>query len=235
MRIDLNADLGEGYANDAALLELVSSANVACGWHAGDETTMMTTIRAALARGVAVGAHPSYPDRDGFGRRDIDRTPDEIREDVLAQLRTIGAVARQCGASLRHVKPHGALYNRAARDRKVADAVVKAVAAFDPELCVVGLAGGLQGVAARAAGLRALDEVFPERGYAADGTLIPRGSPGAIVEDPQAAAAAAVSFAQRGFGQTMCIHGDNPLAVQTASAVRRALLGAGVEIRCVDV
>lgn len=234
MRIDLNADLGEGYGNDEALLEVVTSANVACGWHAGDAATMEATVRAALARGVAVGAHPSYPDREHFGRRNMQRAADDITNDVVAQLEELDIVARRCSARLVHVKAHGALYNRAARDRDVADAISRAVVEFDPRLRLVGLAGGEQIASAHRHGLRAVEEVFADRGYTAEGALIPRGEPGALIEDAAVAAAAALSFVERGVGHTICIHGDGPHATSFAHAIRRALSGAGVEIRCDD-
>jgi 5-oxoprolinase (ATP-hydrolysing) subunit A len=234
MRIDLNADLGEGCGSDEALLDVVTSANVACGWHAGDPATMEATVRAALVRDVAIGAHPSYPDREHFGRRDMERTPDEVQKDVTAQLEALSAIAERCGARVAHLKAHGALYNRAARDRGIADAVSRAVAGFDPNVALVGLAGGAQIASAREHGLRAVAEVFADRGYADDGTLIPRGAPGALIDDAARAAAAALSFAQRGIGDTICIHGDGPNALPFALAIRRALSEAGVEIRCVD-
>lgn len=230
MRIDLNADLGEGCGSDEALLDVVTSANVACGWHAGDAATMEATVRAAHARGVAIGAHPSYPDREHFGRRELERSAGEICDDVTAQLRVLDGIARRCGARLVHVKAHGALYNRAARDRVVADAISRAVAAFDPRLSLVGLAGGAQIASARAFGLRAIPEVFADRGYADDGTLIPRGAPGAMVEDAAGAASAALAFVKRGIGETICVHGDGPHALEFAHAIRRALADAGVEM-----
>jgi UPF0271 protein len=234
MRIDLNADLGEGCGNDEALLEVVTSANVACGWHAGDAATMEATVRAALARGVAIGAHPSYPDREHFGRRDMERNADEVRADVLAQLEALAAITRRCGARIAHVKAHGALYNRAARDRAIADALSRAALTFDPRMAVVGLAGGAQIASASDYGLRAVAEVFADRGYAGDGTLIPRGAPGASIDDAASAAAAALSFVKRGIGETICVHGDGPHALPFALAIRRALADTGVEIRCID-
>jgi len=234
MKIDLNADLGEGFGNDEALLELVTSANVACGWHAGDAATMEATVRAAHARRVAIGAHPSYPDREHFGRLDVERSVEEIQDDVVAQIRALADIAARCGTRLTHVKAHGALYNRAAHDRAVADAVSRAVAFFDSRLALVGLAGSEQIASARAHGLRAVEEVFADRGYARDGTLIPRGMPGATIEDAATAAAAALSFAKRRVGETICVHGDGPQALILARAIRRALAEAGVEVRCID-
>jgi UPF0271 protein len=235
MRIDLNADLGEGCGNDEALLDVVTSANVACGWHAGDAATMEATVRAAHARGVAIGAHPSYADREHFGRRELERSADGIYDDVVAQLGALDDIVRRCGARLQHVKAHGALYNRAARDPIVADAISRAVVKYDSRLSVVGLAGGAQIGSARRHGLRAIEEVFADRGYARDGTLIPRGTPGAMIEDAASAAEAALSFVERRVGETICIHGDGPHALSFAHAIRRALTQAGVEIRCADM
>ncbi len=232
--IDLNADLGEGCADDEALLGIVTSANIASGGHAGNAHTMETTVRAAIAHGVAIGAHPSYPDRAGFGRMQIERTPNEIFDDVLEQTRALGTVADAQGARLHHVKAHGALYNVAARDRAVADAISRAVVAFDPELAIVGLAGGAQLLSARAHGLRAIAEVFADRGYRPDGSLIPRGQPGALIEDVEAAVAQALTLARSGAGQTICIHGDGPHALAFARAIRDALQSAGIAVAAVN-
>jgi UPF0271 protein len=226
--IDLNADLGEGCGDDEALLAIVTSANIASGGHAGDAHTMETTVRAAIRHGVAIGAHPSYPDRAGFGRMQMERTPNEIFDDVLEQTRAIATVADAQGARLRHVKAHGALYNVAARDRDVADAISRAVVAFDSELAIVGLAGGAQLLSARAHGLRAIAEVFADRGYRPDGSLIPRGQPGALIDDVDTAVAQALALTHAGAGQTICIHGDGPHALVFARAIRAALEADGV-------
>jgi 5-oxoprolinase (ATP-hydrolysing) subunit A len=228
--IDLNADLGEGCSDDEALLGIVTSANIASGGHAGDARTMEATVRAAIRHGVAIGAHPSYPDRAGFGRMQMERTTDEIFEDVLEQTRVLANVADAQGARLRHVKAHGALYNVAARDRAVADAISRAVAAIDGELAIVGLAGGAQLLSARAHGLRAIAEVFADRGYRDDGSLIPRGQPGALIEDVDVAVAQALALARSGAGQTICIHGDGPRPVAFAGAIRAALESAGISV-----
>ena len=229
--IDLNADLGEDCGDDAALLEIVTSANVACGAHAGSLQTMAATVRAASAHGVTIGAHPSFPDRANFGRIVMARAPEELFADVVGQIRALDAVARECGARLRHVKAHGALYNLAARDRCVADVISRAVAACDPTLAVVGLAGGEQLASARAHGLRAIAEVFADRGYRDDGSLIPRGQPGAMIEDVDAAVAQAVGFAQSGAGQTICLHGDGPQALEFAQAILHELRAQGIAVR----
>lgn len=230
MTIDLNADLGEGCSDDEALLRIVTSANIASGGHAGDTATMEATVRAALAHHVAIGAHPSYPDRSGFGRVHMERTPVEIFDDVLEQTRALATIADAQGARLHHVKAHGALYNVAARDRAVADAISRAVAAFDPELAVVGLAGGAQLLSARTHGLHAIAEVFADRGYRDDGSLIPRGQPGALIDDVDVAVAQALALTRAGAGQTICIHGDGPHALAFARAIRLALESAGIEI-----
>ena len=229
-RIDLNADLGEGYGDDEALLAIVTSANIACGAHAGDEGTMEKTVRAALRHGVTIGAHPSYPDRENFGRTAMTRTPEQIFADVSAQIRTLEAVARANDASLHHVKAHGALYNVAARDRTVADAISLAVEAVDPRLAVIGLAGGEQLASARAFGLPAVAEVFADRRYRPDGSLIPRGQPGALIDDVDTAVAQALRLARCGAGETICLHGDGPHALAFARAIRDALESAGIRV-----
>jgi UPF0271 protein len=228
--IDLNADLGEGCGDDEALLGIVTSANIACGAHAGDGQTMEATVRSAIRHGVAIGAHPSYPDRAGFGRMQMERTPEEIFDDVLAQTRALAKVAGAQGARLHHVKAHGALYNVAARDRAVADAISRAVHAFDPQLAIVGLAGGAQLLSARAHGLRAIAEVFADRRYREDGSLVPRGQPGALIEDVDVAVAQALALARSGAGETICIHGDGPRPVAFAGAIRAALESAGISV-----
>ncbi|MBO0923209.1 LamB/YcsF family protein [Cellulomonas sp. zg-ZUI199] len=248
--IDLNADLGEGDgpwrlepSADDALLTLVSSANVAAGFHGGDSATMAATCAAALQRGVAVGAHPSYDDREGFGRRRLDVRPELLRAQVAHQLGALAAVARSVGARVTHVKPHGALYNAVVHDEVQARAVVEAVLAVDPALAVLGLPGSRVLAVARAAGLRIVAEAFVDRGYAPDGTLVPRDRPGALVTDPQAAAARAVQMAVHGTvtavdgtvvrvdALSLCLHSDTPGAVAIATAVRAALDAAGVEVR----
>lgn len=230
MRIDLNADVGEGCGDDAALLRLVTTANVACGAHAGDRATMEATIRAALASGAAVGAHPSYPDRKNFGRVALDRTPAQIESDIVAQLDELSSVADALKVRLLHVKPHGALYNVVARDRRVADAISRAVRAFDPTLAIVGLAGGEQLESARAHGLRAVAEVFADRRYRDDGTLVPRSEADALIEDTDQAVAQALRLVEEGRGETMCLHGDGPHALAFAHAIRDALEARGVVI-----
>jgi UPF0271 protein len=194
---------------------------------------MAATVRAAERHGVAIGAHPSYPDRETFGRTVMTRTPEQIFDDVGAQIRTLDAIARAHGARLRHVKAHGALYNVAARDRTVADAISRAVHAIDPQLIVVGLAGGEQLTSARAFGLRAVGEVFADRGYRADGSLIPRGEPGALIDDVDAAVVQALALARSAAGETICLHGDGPHALEFARAIRAALESAHISVAAV--
>ncbi|GAA4628370.1 LamB/YcsF family protein [Cellulomonas oligotrophica] len=250
MRIDLNADLGEGDGDwrleppaDDALLDLVSSANVATGFHGGDAATMAATCAAAAARGVAVGAHPSYDDRAGFGRRALDVPPDVLRAQVAYQVGALVAVARGTGARVTHVKPHGALYNAVVHDDAQARAVVEAVAAVDPALAVLGLPGSRVLARAAEAGLVPVVEAFVDRGYTARGTLVPRAQPGALVTDPEQAAERAVRMAVEGVvvavdgtvlplrAASLCVHSDTPGAVALATAVRGALVGAGLVVR----
>ena len=228
--IDLNADLGEGCGDDEGLLAIVTSANIACGEHAGDEQVMQTTVRGAIRHGVAIGAHPSFPDRENFGRVAMARSPDQIYDDVARQVRKLAAVAEAQGSRLHHVKAHGALYNVAARDRAVADAISRAVRDHDPDLAVVGLAGGAQIASAQSHGLRAIAEVFADRGYRPDGSLIPRGTPGALIDDVEKAVAQALHLAREGAGETICLHGDGPHALVFARAIRDALEDAGISV-----
>jgi UPF0271 protein len=243
MHVDLNADLGEGAPDDAELLSLVTSANIACGGHAGDARLMQATVRAALARGVAVGAHPSYADREHFGRRELQLDPDEVRAEVLCQVGALHAVVRAAGGRLHHVKPHGALYNQAAREPALADAIASAVRAIDPALAVYGLAGGELLRAAKRAGLRAVAEVFADRGYRADGSLVPRQQPGALIDNTDEAVSRTLRMVREGVVQavsgetvalraeTVCLHGDGPHALAFARALHAALREAGVQLK----
>ena len=233
LKIDLNADVGEGCGTDEELFELVTSANVACGAHAGDATTMRATVRAARERGVTVGAHPSYPDRANFGRVAMERTPEAIYDDVRAQIAALERIANEEGVSLRHVKAHGALYNVAARDRTVADAIARAVRDCDPALAIVALAGGEQIASARRLGLRAVAEVFADRAYCPDGTLVPRGEPGALIDDADRAVEQALAFVRDGVGETICLHGDGAHALDFARRIRAALRDAGIDVTAV--
>lgn len=246
--LDLNCDLGESYGafrmgEDERVLEFVTSANVACGMHAGDPVVMRRTVRICRETGVAVGAHPGYPDLWGFGRRPLPLTPDEVAAFVLAQVGALEAVARSEGVGLQHVKPHGALYNVAARERAVAEAIAEAVRSAWPEAILVVLSGSESERAARAAGLRVAREAFCDRGYLRDGSLLPRDRPGAVLTDLHEVASRAVRLA---YGEpiptadggevvvqadTLCIHGDTPGAAQLAAAVRAALEEAHVRVQ----
>lgn len=243
MKIDLNCDLGESFGrytlgDDASIMPLITSVNIACGFHAGDWLTMQATVRLAKRHGAAVGAHPGWPDLQGFGRRELSFSPEETEALVLYQVGALAAFAKAEGVELRHVKPHGALYNQSAREQGLAEAVARAVKRFSVDLALVGLAGSRSVEAAQEMGLRVLNEGFPDRGYASDGMLIPRGQPGALVTDAQEVAAHAVELALHGiqFGEkrvrvdTLCLHGDNPRAVENARAVREALQNAGIEV-----
>lgn len=246
--MDLNSDLGEGYGrwalgDDAAMLEVVTSANVACGFHAGDPATIDRTVRTAVERGVAIGAQVSYPDLVGFGRREIDVPPDELTADVLYQLGALEAFARAAGSRVRYVKPHGALYNRTVQDDDQAAAVVAALVAYDPTLPLLGLPGSALLRCAEQAGLPTVEEAFADRGYTAQATLVPRTQPGALLEDPAEVAERTVRMLITGrmlsvdgveiavSAQSICVHGDTPGAVSMALAVRNALAEAGIRIR----
>lgn len=246
-RIDLNADLGEasaddgvGLARETALLDLVSSVNIACGGHAGDGASMRRTLRAAGARGLALGAHPSIPDRTGFGRRAQPLSLDTLRGCIAAQVGTLAGHAARLGLRLRHVKPHGALYNLAADDAAVADAVLDAVAAVDARLAIVALAGGVLLERARQRGFSAIAEGFIDRGYdGARGRLLPRDQPGAVIVDPAAAVTQALALAEgtalccpdggalRQRIDTLCVHGDGDEALVLIARVRSALESSG--------
>jgi 5-oxoprolinase (ATP-hydrolysing) subunit A len=242
-QLDLNADVGEGErAAETELLQLVSSANVACGLHAGDPHIIRATVAAAVAHGVAVGAHPGFADREGFGRRPVRLTADEISDLLLYQLGALAAVARSQGAVLRHVKPHGALYNQAGADASLAGALIAAVRAFDPTLRMVGRAGSAMQRAAEALGHPFSAEAFADRRYRPDGSLLPRLEPGALLTEPEEVAAQVrllvtdgevlasdgsrvpVSF------ETLCLHGDTPGVATLAARVRQELGALGVAV-----
>ena len=245
--MDLNADAGESFGaytigDDDALMGVVTSVNLACGFHAGDPVVMRRAVRQALERGVAVGAHVGYPDRVGFGRRVIEASPDEVYADTLYQIGALRAFLRAARGRMAHVKPHGALYNRMARHEPTARAVARAVADFSESLPLVVLAGSGAVAWARDEGVPVVEQVFADRGYAPAGSLLPRSSPGALVTDPEAVAARAVRMAVEGRvataggdlevrGGTMCFHGDTPGAAAIARAARAALEAAGVEVR----
>lgn len=244
--IDLNADVGELpelAPLEEELLGLVSSVNVACGGHAGDAASMERVVRAALARGVAVGAHPSYPDREGFGRRVIPMPPDALSVSVAEQVAALRDVAERCGARLSHVKPHGALYNAAAKDRALARAIATGVARVAPRVVLVGLAGSEMLAAFVEAGFAVAGEAFADRGYEPDGSLTPRGRPGALKTSAEEAAAQALSIARDRLvvasdgsrvpvdARTLCLHSDTPGALDFARAVSSRLREAGIAIR----
>lgn len=247
MPIDLNSDLGEGYGpwpmgDDAAMLDIVSSANIACGFHAGDPAGLLAVLRQAAARGVAVGAHVSYPDRVGFGRRNMDVAPDDLTADVIYQIGALQGLARAAGTRVSYVKPHGALYNTIAGDARQADAVIAGVKAVDPSLVLMGLAGAPVLDRARAAGLSVVAEAFADRAYTGAGALVSRKQPGAVLHDPDLIAARMLLLATEGVleaedGSTLrlqadsiCVHGDSPGAVAIAARVRDALVAGGVTV-----
>ena len=236
MTVDLNADLGESYGrwslgDDDAMLELITSANIACGFHAGDPATLRSTCHTAIQRGVVIGAQVGYPDLAGFGRRFIDMSPTDLAAAVIYQLGALDGLARAEGGRIRYVKPHGALYNTVVDHEAQALAVVEAVLAYDPELPILGLPGSALLRITDAYGLRPVTEYFIDRNYTADGRLVDRREPNALLDDPQEAAVRAVRAAQQGRAESMCTHGDFPGAVEMARTVRAALDGAGVEIR----
>lgn len=225
--IDLNCDMGElaDAAHEAALMEHITSANIACGGHAGDEATMERTARMALARGVRIGAHPGYPDRANFGRVEMPMTAEQIELTVLEQIRALERVVRRLGGTVEHVKPHGALYNVAVRNADVARAIGAAVERWNAGAPIFGLAGSPMLEVWREMGLTPAGEAFADRAYEPDGTLRNRKLPGALITDPAAAAAQAVRFAREGKAETICVHGDTPGAVEILRACRQALAG----------
>lgn len=238
--IDLNADVGESYGvwqlgDDAALLDVVTSANVACGLHAGDPSTLRRTCREAAARGVAIGAQVSYPDLAGFGRRFIDIDPAELRDVVLYQLGALDAFAQVAGTGVHYVKPHGALYHACSSHPAQAEAVVAAAHEYDPAMAVLGAPGSALLAFADAAGLEPVPEAYADRAYLPDGTLVPRSQPGAVLHDPAAAAAQSVALATGGSARSICVHGDTPGAVAIARAVRAALEQAGFGVHAFTV
>jgi UPF0271 protein len=224
MKIDLNCDMGEleDAGHEAALMEYITSANIACGGHAGDALTMERTARLAIARGVRIGAHPGYPDRANFGRLEIAMTPEAIADTVYAQIACLDEVVRRLGGELVHVKPHGALYNVAVRNRAVARAIAQGAARWNPRTTLFGLAGSPMLDVWRAMGMAVASEAFADRRYEADGTLRSRQFPDALITDPREAAAQAVRFARLGLAETICVHGDTPGALEILKACRRA-------------
>lgn len=248
--IDLNCDLGEddsasGMRREAEVLPLVTSANVACGFHAGGPVFMRHTMSAALRHGVALGAHPSFADREHFGRRELQVAPERIYEDMLYQIGAAAAIARSLGARLNHVKPHGALYNMAARDPALAEAIARAVFDLDPDLVLFGLAGSHLLAAGERRGLRCAAEVFADRSYRRDGSLTPRTQAGALIEDAAAATAQVMQMLSKGTvsatdgsevairADTVCLHGDAPQAAAFAQRLRLSLEDAGISVTAI--
>ncbi|MBI3048474.1 MAG: LamB/YcsF family protein [Acidobacteria bacterium] len=249
MRVDLNADVGEGrlgaLGQDPALMPSITSANVACGFHAGDPGVMRATVALAREHGVAVGAHPGFPDLEGFGRRELQVSPRDVEDFVVYQVGALAAIAAAQGIRLQHVKPHGALFNMAVRDRALADAVARAAAVLDRELILFGLPGSELVTAGERAGLRTAREGFADRAYGPDGTLVPRAEPGAVIHDPEVVVRRALRMVREGTVEavdgsrvplvidTLCVHGDTPGAAELAARIRRALVDAGVKVKAV--
>lgn len=241
--VDLNCDMGEGCPNDAELMKYVSSANIACGYHAGDPETMRKTVELALENSVAIGAHPGYLDRENFGRTAMSLSPAEIFQLVTDQLVIMQDVCRSMGARLNHVKPHGALYNQAAVDPTLSRAIADAVISFAPELVLYGLSGSFIISEAEAAGLKTSSEVFADRTYQNDGTLTPRTKPGALITESDAAIAQVVEMVDKQTvrtlagetvpikAETICLHGDGATAVELAKAIRESLEQHSIDIR----
>ena len=246
--VDLNCDLGESFGAytmgmDAEVIPKVTSVNVACGYHAGDPLIMEKTVALAKQHGAAIGAHPGFPDLMGFGRRQMVVTPEEAGAYVKYQVGALMAFVKGHGLRLQHVKPHGALYNMAAKDEKLAEGICKAIYSIDPELIFMGLAGSVMLEAAERIGLKTASEVFADRAYNDDGSLVARSKPGAVIHDPEAAVARAVKMAKEGKvisingkeidirADSICVHGDNPKAIETVIKLRNALFEQGVEVK----
>lgn len=256
MRVDLNADLGEGRSaavdtgagsgsGEAALMPSITSANVACGFHAGDPGVMRATVALAREHGVAVGAHPGFPDLEGFGRRELQVSPRDVEDFVVYQVGALAAIAAAQGVRLQHVKPHGALFTMAVRDAALADAIARAATIIDRALILFGLPGSELVAAGQRAGLRTAREGFADRAYGADGTLVPRSQPGAVIHDPETVVRRALRMVREGTVEaidgsrvplvidTLCVHGDTPGAADLAARIRLALRDAGVDVKAV--
>jgi len=242
LTIDINCDLGEGCANDAELMKYISSTNIACGFHAGDRDTMRRTVELARQNNVAIGAHPSYRDRENFGRTNMKIPAKEVYDIVTEQIATLNDIAKSSGGKLAHVKPHGALYNQAAKKRELAAAIAQAVCDFDSELVLFGLSGSLSISEAKKYDLRTANEVFADRTYQNDGSLTPRTIADALIDDPEQAATQVLDMIKYGrvrtvdavmikvAADTVCIHGDGGNAVNIAKTIHKSLINAGVEI-----
>lgn len=238
--IDLNADLGEGAGFDAQLLPLITSANIACGFHAGNPHLMQKSVALCVANGVSVGAHPSFPDLWGFGRRPMQCTQAEIIDYMLYQIGSLAAFCKANGVKLRHVKPHGAIYNMAGKDEKLAQAIVQGIKKYDASLMLFAQPGSCMARVGQTEGLKVIYEVFADRAYNEDGSLVSRKLPGAVLHDPDVVATRTIGMVTHGEvktinghllalnAQSICLHGDNPAAIQLASAVRQGLERAGV-------
>ncbi len=250
LKLDMNCDMGESYGawvmgNDSAVLPFISSANIACGFHGGDPGTMRRTVAAAIEHGVAIGAHPSLPDLLGFGRREMHITPSEVYDCVVVQIGALSAVAHTQGAKLHHVKPHGALYNMAAKDPALADAICRAIKDVDSALVLYGLANSELIKTGQALGLAVANEVFADRSYQPDGSLTPRSKPGAMIEDVDASIRQVLRMVQHQCvatlegpvidvrADTLCLHGDQPNAAFFAKKIRTALEQAGIVIAAI--
>jgi UPF0271 protein len=252
MRIDLNGDVGESVSrgagnSDVTLIPHLTSANVACGFHAGNAATMRDTVALAREHGVAVGAHPSFPDPEGFGRRELQFSPADVEEFVSYQVGVFAGIAASQGVRLQHIKPHGALFNMAVRDAALADAIARAAARIDRTLILFGLPGSQLVQAGRRAGLRTASEGFADRAYLADGTLVPRQQPGAVITDPDAVIPRVIRMARDGLVEaidgtsialvvdTICVHGDTLGAAELAGRIHVALAQEGVQLKAVAV
>ncbi len=238
MKIDLNCDMGESVGNEEEIMPYITSANIACGFHAGDEMSMRRTIRLAKKYGVAIGAHPGWKDKEGFGRREMSLSSEDVEALVLYQIGALHAIAKVEGLKLRHIKPHGALYNQAAKDKLLANAIAHAVQRFSPDLILIGLAGAGLIEAGVDAGLRVASEGFPDRNYTPDGTLVSRYEGKALLESSEEVAIHALNLAREGIDfrgrrvrvDTLCLHGDHPQAVQNVKLVRNVLRESGIDI-----
>lgn len=247
LSIDLNCDLGESYGlfkigNDEEILKHITSANIACGFHAGDHNVMMDTVKMAKAHGVKIGAHPGFPDLQGFGRRDMHLTQQEIYNLVVYQIGALEAVARACGTKVYHVKPHGALYNMGARDKRVADAIAQAVLDVNPQLVLFGLSGSLLVKAGEERGLRVANEVFADRNYQPDGTLTPRSHANAMIHDTENAIKRVIRMVKAGMitafdgtdleikADTICVHGDEPQTLGFVEKLKQAFINEEITV-----
>lgn len=248
MKIDINSDLGESYGSytigmDDELLGLISSANIACGWHAGDANVMAKTVKRALGNGVAIGCHPGFPDLLGFGRREINVTPMELKNYVKYQIGALKAFVDSEGGRLQHVKPHGAMYNMAAKDEKLAIAIAEAVYEINPEIKLMGLSGSKMISSAEKIGLATISEVFADRAYQSDGNLVPRSQAGAVIHDTEIALNQVMQMVRNQSvisisGETVsikvdsiCVHGDNMQAIEFVTAIRKRLISEGIIIK----